>query len=118
MVAEMGRVMTQVISIRFAVPQFTPFTRWEAPTPKMDEEMTCVVLTGKWTIVAPKMMRAPVKSAETPLTGRIFMIFPPTVLMIFQPPTDVPSPMAMAHANCTQNGMSVVLASYPRLKPS
>lgn len=52
-------------------------------------------------------MAAPVKSAETPFTGRIFMIFPPTVLMIFQPPIDVPRPMAVAQANCTQVGISL-----------
>ena len=45
-VPAIGRVMTHVISIRLAVPQFTPFTRWEAPTPRMEDEMTCVVLTG------------------------------------------------------------------------
>lgn len=39
--------MTQVINILWAVPHFTPFTRCDAPTPKIEEEMTCVVLTGK-----------------------------------------------------------------------
>lgn len=46
-VAEIGSVMTHVMSIRLAVPQFTPFTRCDAPTPRIDEEMTWVVLTGK-----------------------------------------------------------------------
>ena len=46
--------------------------------------------------VAPKMIAAPVKSAATPLIGLIFIIFPPTVLIIFQPPTDVPNPIAIA----------------------
>lgn len=83
--AEIGNVMNQVINMFFAVPHFTPLMRCAEPTPSIEEEMTCVVLTGICRKVAPKMMAAPVISAATPLTGRIFMILPPTVLMIFQP---------------------------------
>ena len=45
--AVIGRVMTQVISIRWAVSHLTPFRRCAEPTPKIPEEITCVVLTGK-----------------------------------------------------------------------
>ena len=45
--ADIGIVITHVISIVLPVPHFTPLSRCEAPTPIMEEEMTCVVLTGK-----------------------------------------------------------------------
>ncbi len=80
--AEIGIVINQVNIILRAVPQFTPFTRCAAPTPIIADEITCVVETGKCIKVAPKMIDADVTSAATPLTGRIFIIFPPTVLMI------------------------------------
>ena len=82
MTAEIGIVINQVKTILRAVPQFTPLTRCAEPTPIIAEEITCVVETGKWIVVAPKIIEADVKSAATPFTGRIFMIFPPTVLMI------------------------------------
>ena len=110
--AEIGKVMNQVINMFLAVPHFTPLIRWAEPTPRMDEEMTWVVLTGMCKKVAPKMIPAPVMSAATPLIGRIFMIFPPTVLMIFHPPIEVPSAMATAQESCTQNGTSEFWA-YP-----
>ena len=109
-VADIGNVITHVTTMRCAVPHLTPFKRWAEPTPSIDEEITCVVLTGNPIAVAPKIKLAPVKSAATPFTGRIFIIFPPTVLIIFQPPTDVPNPIAVAHESCTQNGISDVAA--------
>src|SRR5690625_6891300 len=55
--------------MRLATPQFTPFTLCDDPTPRMAEDITCVVLTGICRMVAPNMTNAPVKSAATPLTG-------------------------------------------------
>jgi len=80
--AEIGIVITQVVTILRAMPHFTPFTRCAVPTPIIEDEITCVVDTGKWINVAPKIIEADAKSAATPLTGRIFMILPPTVLII------------------------------------
>lgn len=39
-VAEIGNVITQVISILCAVPHFTPLSLWAEPTPRMEEEIT------------------------------------------------------------------------------
>ena len=47
MLAEIGKVITQVIIILCAVPHLTPFKRCAEPTPRIEEEITCVVLTGK-----------------------------------------------------------------------
>lgn len=80
--AEIGIVIIHVRTILRAIAQLTPFTRWAEPTPMIEDEITCVVDTGKWTRVAPKIIEADAKSAATPLTGRIFIILPPTVLMI------------------------------------
>src|SRR5690625_2488458 len=48
--------------MRLATPQFTPFTLCDDPTPRMAEDITCVVLTGICRMVAPNMTNAPVKS--------------------------------------------------------
>jgi hypothetical protein len=39
--ADIGSVITQVVTILIATPQFTPRIRLDAPTPKMDEETFC-----------------------------------------------------------------------------
>ena len=80
--AEIGNVITQVINIRCAVLHLTPFARLEAPTPKIDEDTTCVVESGKCNDDATKIVNADDKSAAAPFAGLIFIILPPTVLMI------------------------------------
>ena len=60
-----------------------------------------VVDNGKCNDDATKIVNAEEISAAAPLAGLIFIIFPPTVLMIFQPPTAVPNPIAVAHATLT-----------------
>lgn len=45
--AEIGNVITQVTNMRCAVVHFTPFSLCEDPTPRIDEDTTCVVDTGK-----------------------------------------------------------------------
>src|SRR5699024_12741593 len=92
-------VITHVTIIRCAVSHFTPRTLCDVPTPKIEEEITCVVLTGKCKKVAPKMTAAPVAYAATPFTGRIFIIFTPTVLIIFYSPTAVHKVFAYAYEN-------------------
>src|SRR5699024_1512662 len=101
--AEIGNVITQVTIIRCAVFHFTPLMRLEEPTPNIDEDTTCVVESGKCSDDATKIVKAEDKSAAAPLAGRIFIIFPPTVLIIFQPPTAVPNPIAVAQAILTHN---------------
>ena len=58
---------------------------------------------GKCNDEATKIVNAEDKSAAAPLAGRIFIIFPPTVLIIFQPPIAVPRPIAVAQAILTHN---------------
>ncbi len=45
--AVIGNVITHVTIIRFAVFQCTPLIRLAEPTPKIDEDTTCVVESGK-----------------------------------------------------------------------
>ena len=47
MIAEIGIVMNHVVIILRAVPQLTPRTRCAEPTPIIEEEIKCVVETGK-----------------------------------------------------------------------
>ena len=44
--AEIGNVINHVTSMLFAVVHFTPLIRCAEPTPRIEEEMTWVVLTG------------------------------------------------------------------------
>src|SRR5699024_656564 len=95
--------MTHVIIMRCAVFHFTPLIRFEEPTPKIDEDTTCVVDSGKCNDDATKIVSAEDKSAAAPFAGRIFIMLPPTVFIIFQPPTAVPSPIAAAQETFTHN---------------
>ena len=45
--AEIGNVITHVIIIRCAVFHLTPLALLEAPTPRIDDDTTCVVDNGK-----------------------------------------------------------------------
>lgn len=67
--ADIGSVITQVVTILMATPQFTPRIRFEAPTPNMADEDTCVVDTGSPNVVALCNTRNDVKSAANPLIG-------------------------------------------------
>src|SRR5690606_19433989 len=94
--ADMGIVKNQVKMIFPATSHFTSRNRLDAPTPKIPEVTTCVVLTGQPVTVALRMTEAEVRSAETPLAGSILKILELIGLMIFQPPKEVPSPIAAA----------------------
>src|SRR3954469_6707548 len=87
-----------------ATPQRTAETRFDAPTPIMLDEITCVVLTGACKWVAIKMVVAAAVSAANPLIGRSLMIRWPIVFMIRHPPDAVPQAMAVAHATITHVG--------------
>lgn len=64
------------------------------PTPIIDEEMTCVVLTGIPAIEAPMIVAAPEVSAANPSTGRSLVIWYPMVFTIRHPPKSVPMAIA------------------------
>ncbi len=64
------------------------------------EDITCVVLTGAPKCEPKAMIRAVEVSAANPWEGdnSSLPIRSPSVRMILQPPSAVPSPMARAHA--------------------
>jgi hypothetical protein len=94
-------------TIRPATPHFTAEKRLAEPTPRIAEVMACVVLTGRCSSVAEKITEAAEISAAKPLIGSILKIFVPIVLIIFQPPIEVPSAIAVAAAILTQSGTSM-----------
>lgn len=97
-------VSTQALTMLCATPHRTAENRLDDPTPKILPEITCVVETGipKW--LAVKMTAAADVSAANPCTGSRRMILWPIVLMIRQPPADVPAAIATAHASTTHDG--------------
>lgn len=60
-----------MIIIRCAVFHFTPLIRLDEPTPRIDEDTTCVVDNGKCKDDATNIVNADDKSAAAPLAGRI-----------------------------------------------
>ena len=91
--ALMGIVRIQANMMRRATPHLTVLAPIVVPTPIMDEQMTCVVLTGIPAMDAPRIVAAPAVSAANPCTGRSLVILYPMVLTIRQPPERVPSAM-------------------------
>jgi len=61
-----GRVNIQAQTIRPTIPHLTADIRLVAPTPIMDVEITCVVLTGMPICEALKMISDAVVSAAKP----------------------------------------------------
>ena len=96
MIAVHGIVSTHATTICCATPHRTALMRFAAPTPIMEPETTCVVLTGRCSKVAPNMIMDEFKSAEKPEIGCNLNILPPMVLMMRQPPTAVPQAIAVA----------------------
>ena len=105
----MGIVMTQVIIIRPTVPHFTSLNRMTLPVPMIDDVITWVVDNGCPIKVDVWIMIEELRSEAKPLTGSIFIIFLLTVLIIRQPPIEVPRPIAAAAEILTQIGTSSVV---------
>src|SRR5215204_713875 len=107
MAAVAGRVTSQARKMFDATLKSSPL-RVCSPTvdPVTAEERTWVVETGAPTRLPTRMIRAAESWEEKPWTGVIptWLIFSPTVRMIRQPPTVVPSPMAAAAVTTTQKG--------------
>src|SRR5699024_3033412 len=95
--------------MRCAVFHLTPLIRLDEPTPRIDEDTTCVVDNGKCNDEATNIVNVDDKSAAAPFAVRIFMIFPPTVLMIFQRPTAIPNPIAVEQTIFIHNHCSVLV---------
>ena len=86
-----GIVNTQAHKMLLAVPQLIDFTPFVKPTPMMEPTMLCEVLTGIPKNEQVMTVVAPTVSAQNPLSGLIFTMPVPVVLMTFLPPTKVPS---------------------------
>src|SRR4051812_50119429 len=96
-----------------ATPQRTAETRFDAPTPMMLAEMTCVVLTGACSPLAVRITAAAALSAAKPLIGRRRMILWPMVFMMRQPPEAAPRPIAVAQQRITHHGTSIGRPPFP-----
>ncbi|MNG05436.1 hypothetical protein D3C84_886260 [compost metagenome] len=68
--------------------------------------MTCVELMGSLLSVAMMLTIAAIMSMEKPCTGVSLKILDPTVLIIFQPPNEVPNAIATAADSLTHSGIS------------
>lgn len=69
MVAVTGIVKTHALMILKATPHLTADNLRAAPTPRIQDEITCVVLSGKPKRDAVSMMVAAVVSAAKPCIG-------------------------------------------------
>src|SRR5919199_3801837 len=99
-----GIVTNQAVTIRPAMPQRTDERRLVAPTPRIEEEMTCVVETGIPRRLAISITVAAAVSAAKPSIGRNATTRRPIVCTMRQPPIEVPSPMAVAADRITHSG--------------
>ena len=90
MMSGAGIVSSQAHKMLFAVPQLIDFTPFVKPTPMIEPTMLWEVLTGMPNNEQPMTVVAPAVSAQNPLSGVIFTIPLPVVLMTFLPPTKVP----------------------------
>ena len=86
-----GIVSTQAHKMLFAVPQLMPLTPLVKPTPIIEPTRPCDVLTGMPNNEQPMTVVAPTVSAQNPLSGVIFTMPVPVVLMTFLPPINVPN---------------------------
>ena len=94
-----SRALTGMVSIhahkRLTVtPHLTALSLLVAPTPMMEPVIVCVVLTGMPICSVMNKVRAPEVSAQTPSSGFTLVILVPIVFTIFQPPLNVPKPIA------------------------
>jgi len=69
-----------------ATPQRTAEKRRVAPTPMIEDEMTCVVDTGSPYWALPSMTALATVCAAKPLAGVSWMMRRPSVRMMRQPP--------------------------------
>ena len=110
MAADAGIVSTQAHTMSVAIPQRTALKRLMLPTPAMAPAITCVVETGKCSLVENRIDIAAALSAQKPLRGLRRVSRPPMVWTMRQPPDMVPRPIAALAERITQTGTRKVLA--------
>ena len=94
MAAATGIVNIQAQKRLNVTPHRTADNRRVAPTPIIAPVIVCVVLTGIFRFYVRNKVTAPAVSAATPSNGVTFVIFVPIVLIILDPPLNVPSDIA------------------------
>src|SRR3972149_142062 len=99
-----GKVKMQAVTTLRAIPQRTADTLLEEPTPIIAVFMVWVVLRGIPKREASSILAAAAVSAENPWYGSSFTIFIPIVLIIRQPPTEVPMPIVREQIRITSKG--------------
>src|SRR5262245_14943695 len=113
MITQIGTVTTHAVTIRPATPHLTADARLVAPTPRIADEITCVVETGMPNRLANSMIVAAAVSAANPSMVRSSTTFRPIVLTMRHPPIAVPSPIAAEAASTTQRGTYHSLSDQP-----
>jgi hypothetical protein len=111
--AQAGIVNTHAQTIFLAMIHLTEESLFEAATPMIEVEMIWVVLTGACSMVAVKITAAAPVSAAKPFTGTRRAMLTPMVLIIFQPPTEVPKAIARAQVVITHRGIVNFAISPP-----
>ena len=107
--AAIGMVKIQAPMIFRAIPHLTAESLSVAPTPMIDADITCVVLTGI-PMEAITASTIPLEvSAQKPWYGRSRVTLCAIVFTILQPPENVPRPIAAAHDKITQKGIGRVV---------
>src|SRR5512137_2276513 len=109
--AAAGIVRIHAKAIVLATPHFTVLAPMVEPTPIIDVQIMCVVLTGIPTAEAPRIVAAPAVSAANPCTGRSLVILYPIVFTIRHPPDRVPSAIAAWAIRITHRGTGRLLGS-------
>src|SRR5699024_496057 len=102
-----GNVKIQVSIISFTTPKLMAESRLTAPTPMIALVLVWVVDTGIPVTLASSRQKAPARSAENPWNFSSFTISIPTDLMIFSPPTLVPTPMTTEQSTISHTGITM-----------
>src|SRR5579885_3245560 len=103
-----GIVRIHAVTIVPATFQRTFDDRHDAPTPRIADEITCVVESGKPSREATSITAPADVSAAKPWIGLSSVSRVPIFLMIRQPPAAVPQAIAPPESTITQSGTSKV----------
>ena len=102
-----GNVKIQVSIISFTTPKLMADRRFTAPTPMMALVFVWVVDTGIPETLASSKQKAPARSAENPWNFSSFTMSIHTDLMIFSPPTLVPTHITMEQSIISHTGITI-----------
>ena len=101
-----GKVKIQVNTMSLTTPKLMADKRLTAPTPIIAVVLVWVVDTGMPNRLEYKRQKEAARSAEKPWYFSSLTISMPTDLIIFSPPTLVPSAMTMLHSSISHTGIA------------